>query len=157
MPPYQINPINDYYFRNTQPQFPPQQQPHIVTRFVTNMEEAKAAMIDGVSTNLFLDSGTGKIYLKKLNNNGLSDFLVYSIDEQKLDTKTDPIEQINIRLSNIENVLGGIANENKSVSVNDQSTVNFTTAVAEQNGTNAETEPTGFSKNAGNDYWKKRK
>ena len=64
MPPYQINPINDYYFRNTQPQFPPQQQPHIVTRFVTNMEEAKAAMIDGVSTNLFLDSGTGKIYLK---------------------------------------------------------------------------------------------
>ena len=121
------------------------------------MEEAKAAMIDGVSTNLFLDSGTGKIYLKKLNNNGLSDFLVYSIDEQKLDTKTDPIEQINIRLSNIENVLGGIANENKSVSVNDQSTVNFTTAVAEQNGTNAETEPTGFSKNAGNDYWKKRK
>lgn len=159
MYPYQ-NPVNDFYMRNAQQYgqqllpFPPQQPqiPQVNTRFVTNIEEARAAMIDGVSTNLFLDSGTGKIYLKKMNNNGLSDFLVYSIEQSK-EEKKDPIEEINSRLSNIENALGGIINA-KSVS-NAQSNGYVATAVAEQNESNAEAESTGFPKNARNDKWKK--
>lgn len=164
MYPYQ-NPANEFYFRNSQPQvqqpygqqllpFPPQQPqiPQVNTRFVTNIEEARAAMIDGISTNLFLDSGNGKIYLKKMNNNGLSDFLIYSLEQTK-EENHDPIKEINSRLMNIENTLGGIVNA-KSVS-NVQSNEYVTTAVTEQNEPNAEAESTGFPKNARNDKWKK--
>ena len=157
LPQYQMNPINDYYFRNAQfQQFPPVQQAQnqIVTRFVTSIEEAKASMIDGLSTNLFLDSGNGKIYLKRLSNNGTSDFYVYSIEETN--TK-DPMAEINNRLANIESIIGGLAN-GKSLSVNaDEPDPVVTTAVAEPHGANAETEPTGLSKGYGNDKWQKRR
>lgn len=157
------NPVNDFYFRNAQPyqpynQFPNHQQvPQINSRFVTNIEEAKAAMIDPLSCNLFLDSGTGKIYLKKLGNNGQSEFLTYAIEEQK-EQITNPINEINVRLSNIEKIIGELKND-KSVSSNAnifQSAEYATATVAKQNEPNAETESAGFSKNAGNDKWKKR-
>ena len=115
------NPANDYYFQNAQqimarqpyPQqnygqqmlpFPPQppQTPQINSRFVTNIEEAKAAMIDPLSYNLFLDTQSGKIYLKKLGNNGQSEFLCYLVEETQT---ADPIKEINARLINIENSL----------------------------------------------------
>ena len=105
MPPY--NPVNDFYFRNAQQYgqqmlpFPPQPIPHINGKFVTNIEEAKASMIDPLSYNLFLDSSNGKIYFKKLGNNGQSEFLCYSVEEQK--AEKNPIEEINARLTNIEN------------------------------------------------------
>ena len=134
--------------------FPPQ-QPQINSRFVTNIEEARASMIDSVSTNLFVDTSTGKIYLKKLNNNGQADFYVYAIEEQK--PPKDPLEDINARLTKIENYIGG--QNGKSVS-ND---VGYAkpepvpyTAVAEQNERYDEAKSTGFPKDAGNDKWKKR-
>ena len=165
---YQMNPVNDFYFRNAQLQhnygqqmlpFPPQQPqvPQVNCRFVTNIEEARAAMIDPLSYNIFLDTNSGRIYLKKLGNNGQSDFLSYMVEEKRQDG-TDPLSEINARLSNIENFLGGLKNE--SVSVNAgfrESDGNAPTAVAEQNGSNAETESAGISKMAGNDFWKKRK
>ena len=88
------------------------QQPQLNSRFVTNIEEAKASMIDAISTNLFVDTSTGKIYLKKLNNNGQADFFVYAIEEQK--PPKDPLEEINTRLTRIENYIGGL--NDKSVS-----------------------------------------
>ena len=91
--------------------FPPQ-QPQLNSRFVTSIEEAKASMIDAVSTNLFVDTSTGKIYLKKLNNNGQADFYVYAIEEQK--PPKDPLEEINARLTKIENYIGG--QNDKSIS-----------------------------------------
>lgn len=126
-------------------QFP--QMPQVNSRFVTNIEEAKASMIDGYSTNLFLDTSNGKIYLKKLNNNGLSDFLVYSIEEQK---NTDPLAEINSRLTRIENYIGG---QNESISNADP--VHKPT-ITEQNERYDEAESTGFSKNERNDQWQKR-
>ncbi len=128
-------------------QFP--QMPQINSRFVTTIEEAKASMIDGFSTNLYLDTSNGKIYLKKLNNNGMSDFLVYSIEEQK---NTDPLAEINTRLTRIENYIGG---QNESVS--DKSTSYIKPAVAEPYEPNGSKESTGISENAGNDKWQKRK
>lgn len=152
------NPMTDFYLQNAQrqfPQFPPQPQvPQVNTRFVTSIEEAKAAMIDGLSTNLFLDSGNGKIYLKRMNNNGLSDFLVYKIEEEEKKVESDPINEINRRLTNIENFLGGIANA-KSVSNDEQSNGYVEPAVTEPNEPDGETESTGVSKNARNDKWKK--
>ena len=128
-------------------QFP--QIPQINSRFVTNIEEAKASMIDGFSTNIFLDTSTGKIYVKKLNNNGLSDFLVYTIEEQK---NTDPIAEINERLSNIEKYIGG---RNESIPDDVKSKPVSHPTVAEQNERYDATESTGFSANERNDKWQK--
>lgn len=121
-------------------QFP--QMPQINSRFVTSIDEAKASMIDGFSTNIFLDTSTGKIYLKKLNNNGLADFLVYSTEE-----RADPIEQINARLTKIENYLGG---KNESVSKPVKPTI------TEQNERYDEPKPTGIPANERNDQWQER-
>lgn len=159
MYPQYTNPVNDFYFRNSQNygqpvMFPPQTQPQVNSRFVTNIEEAKAAMIDPLSHNLFLDTSTGKIYLKKLSNSGQSEFLCYSVEEPKEEKKIDPIQEINARLSNIENFLGGLRND-KSVSDVQQSAGDVTTDATEQNEPNAETESSGLSKNARNDKWKK--
>lgn len=163
-----VNPVNDFYFRNAQMQqpnygqlqFPPQQNqvPQVNSRFVTNIEEAKAAMIDPLSYNLYLDTNSGKIYLKKLGNNGQSEFLCYGIEETNAKINTDPMQEINARLLNIENYLGELKND-KSVSNNAdviQSTGNVATTVAEQNESNAEIQSAGFSKNARIDKWQKR-
>lgn len=123
--------------------FPPQ-QPTLNSRFVTSIEEARASMIDAFSTNLFVDTSTGKIYLKKMNNNGQADFFTYAIEEQK--APVDPLKEINERLTKIENYIGG---RSESVSVNAESAV---TKSYESNGT---TESAGFPKNERNDKWKK--
>lgn len=157
MPPY--NSLNDFYLRQPQPfqNYPNQfgyspQQPQIKSHYVSNIEEAKASMIDPLSVNLFIDTASGKIYMKRMSNNGISEFYEYIIEEAK---KSDPIQEINNRLTNIENVLGGIVNV-QSVS-NDESTSTHSTEVTRNDESNGSTEPTAFSKNEGNDYWKKRK
>lgn len=162
------NPANDFYYRNAMQQancgqqylaFPPQQQaqqmPQINSRFVTNIEEAKAAMIDPLSMNLFLDSGTGRIYLKKLSNNGQSEFLCYSVEAAKETKQTDPMEEIKGRLTNIEKYLGELRDD-KSVSNAGKSAGSLE---QQSTGTDAAydgSESAGFQKNAGNDKWKKR-
>ena len=115
-------------------------------------EEARASMIDGYSYNIYLDTGSGKIYLKKLNNNGVADFLTYTLEAEKT---TDPISEINSRLQKIEQYIGGLKNE--SVSNVQQSAAVPYTAVAKQNEPNDEAKPAGLPENAGNDFWKKRK
>lgn len=161
------NPTNDFYFRNAQMQnygqqflpFPPQQQvqqmPQINSRFVTNIEEAKAAMIDPLSMNIFLDSGTGKIYLKRLTNNGQSEFLCYSIESAKEEKHTDPMEEIKGRLSNIEKYLGEIRND-KSIPNACKSTAGYEQPATGTDAANDGAEPTGLQKNAGNGKWQKR-
>ena len=111
-------PLFDLYGRNQfqQQMFNPGQmyqqiQPQttqFITRQVSNIEEAKACLIDPLSTFLFIDSSCGKIYMKRMNNNGLSDFYVFSVEENRQEMKQDPLEAINKRLENIENKLGGI-------------------------------------------------
>ena len=122
-------------------QFP--QMPQINSRFVTSIEEAKASMIDGFSTNIFLDTSTGRIYLKKLNNNGMADFLVYTTEE-----RADPISEINTRLTKIEEYLGGT---NESVSKH------IEPAVAEPNERYDTAKPTGLPANERNDQWQERR
>ena len=113
-------PLFDLYGRNQfqQQMFNPGQmyqqiQPQttqFIARQVSNIEEAKACLIDPLSTFLFIDSSCGKIYMKRMNNNGLSDFYVFSVEENRQEMKQDPLEAINKRLENIENKLGGISN-----------------------------------------------
>lgn len=81
--------------------------PNFVAKQVTNIEEAKASMIDPLATYLFVDTSTGKIYLKRLNNNGLADFFIYSPEEPIIQKEINPIDEIKDRLANIEKMLGG--------------------------------------------------
>lgn len=156
-----VNPVNDFYLRNAQaamqmpmyPQnFPPTpQQPQIKTYFVTSIEEAKAAMIDPLATNIFLDTSSGRIYMKNMGNDGKPQFLCYSIEEQVI--PKDPIEEINLRLTNIEKTLGGIQYD-KSISSNagvKQSAAVSRSAVTRSYAADDETESTGISENAGDD------
>lgn len=163
MYPQYTNPVNDFYFRNSQPQlpqmmsFPTPQSPQINCRFVTNIEEARAAMIDPVSYNLFLDTNSGKIYLKKLGNNGQSEFLSYLIEESK-DNVNDPISEINSRLINIEKYLGEIRNESISGNASTQQSESvINTAVAESYESDDATESTSLPEVARNDFWKNRR
>ena len=130
-------------FGNMFQQFPQannfQNQSQFITKQVTNIEEAKAYIVDPFNSYLFVDINSGKIYMKKMNNNGMSDFYIFSIEEN---VKQDPFTEINRRLDNIENKLGGInvqpiSNdaESKSVSI----------------GTDEKSEPKTVSKSSGND------
>ena len=110
-------------------------------------------MIDAISTNLFVDTSTGKIYVKKLNNNGQADFFVYAIEEQK--KPKDPLEEINERLTKIENYIGGKYESIPDDVSSKQSEPVSKSAVAEPNERYDETESTSVSEDAGNGWWKK--
>ena len=150
------NPMNDFYLRQAQQQFNfPPQQPQIRANWVSSIEEAKASQIDFVSTNLYCDTASGKIYLKKIGDNGKPLFLTYVIQEE---VNTDPLSEINSRLSNIENYLGGRRNESvpNDVGYAKSESVPYSTT-SKQNEPNDEAKPTGFPKDAGNDKWQKRR
>lgn len=130
-------------FGNIFQQFPQpnnfQNQSQFITKQVTNIEEAKAYIVDPFNSYLFVDINSGKIYMKKMNNNGMSDFYVFSIEEN---VKQDPFAEINRRLDNIENKLGGI---------NVQSISNDAESKPVDIGTDEKSESKTVSKSSGND------
>lgn len=149
------NPMIDFYrnqinqLQNQQMnQYPmgQQYQPFTVKQ-VTNIEEAKASIIDPTSTHLFIDTNAGKIYMKRMNNNGLSDFFTFKVEEPVQEKKVeDPLSEINKRLTNIENKLGGIyvqsiSNDEKSNPDDSKPDV----------GKNAKSKSAVVSKGSGND------
>lgn len=111
----QLNQMN-----GQQPQFnpyPQSNQPQFFIRQVGSVEEARGYPVDPGTMYFFLDTGTGRIYVKKLNtNNGKSEFYIYTVQENVEELKADPIQQINNRLSNIETIIGGLYD--KSISSN---------------------------------------
>ena len=159
---YPTNQLNDFYLRQSQPyqqtfNFPPNPQPsvpQIKANWVSSIEEAKASQIDFVSTNIFLDTASGNIYLKRIGDNGKPQFITYIIEE---DVKSaDPLSEINSRLSNIESVLGGLKNESipGNAGIKQSEPVPYPT-ITKQNERHDETKPTGVSENAGNGWRKK--
>lgn len=115
----QLNQINHMNPAN-QPQFnpyPQNNQPQFFIRQVGSVDEAKGFPVDPATMYFFLDTGTGKIYMKRLNtDNGKSEFFTYSLQETSEENKLDPMEQINTRLTNIETIVGGLYD--KSISSN---------------------------------------
>lgn len=97
--------------------FPTQQNnPRLVCRQVGSIDEARNAIIDPVSLYLFPDFSSGKIYVKKMGDDGHSEFYSYT---QEIEQKpVDPFDEIKQRLSNIEAKLGG---HDESVSVPEKS------------------------------------
>lgn len=131
--------FNQQQFQN------PYNMNQFVIKQVTNINEAKNAIINPLSIYLFVDYSSGNIYLKKMNNNGLSDFIVYSPQEEP--KPNDPFVQINERLTNIENKLGGINVQSISNAKPNDAT--------ENDSTNAKTESSTIQQSSGNDARKK--
>lgn len=103
--------------------YPQPQQPNFVIQPVTNQDEAKAVIPEPMTTYLFPDASTGKIYMKRMSSNGASEFYTYVPEPQtakdaKIETteiQSNQFDEMNKRLINIETILGGMQND-KSVS-----------------------------------------
>lgn len=113
----QLNQMNQ--FNQQQLQFnpyPQNNQPQFLVRQIGNIDEARSYPVDPNTMYFFLDTGTGKIYMKRLNmDNGKSEFFAYNLEENIQENKSDPMQEINERLTNIEKIIGGLVND-KSIS-----------------------------------------
>ena len=84
---------------------------------VQDVDEIKNTKISPLYIYLFIDYSTGNIHYKKMEDDGSIVTYVYAVQEQE--QQLNPIEQINMRLANIEGFLGGM-NGNQPVSGNQQ-------------------------------------
>ena len=123
MTPYGMypNPMNNYYqsylqqsvpqpynYSQPSPQVP--QSPQYVVRQIGNIEEAKSFSVEPGCIYLFIDNANKTVYIKTMGNDGLSRFESYKRLEETSQIKVDPIQEVNQRLCNIENILGGMRN-----------------------------------------------
>lgn len=93
-------------------QYPQVQQNPLQTQYfakeVNGFDETKRIIPNPSEIYIFIDGANGKIYLKQMNSeNGRSEYLTYKIDASANETPKDPMEQINERLSRIEEKIGG--------------------------------------------------
>ena len=81
--------VRDAMHGQQQPQFqqqyqqPPQSGPGITCRFVGGIEEARAATIDPLTTSVFVDVANSKVYIKKIDNNGVSAMQSFGLETDK--------------------------------------------------------------------------
>lgn len=121
---------------------PPPNQ--FIIRQVGSENEARNSMISPLYIHIFINYNNGDMYVKRMGNTGLSEFITYKpMSENK---QNDPFEIINQRLSNIESKLGGM---NESISISNASN-------AESNDSaNAKAESPIVPESSGNDSRKK--
>ena len=151
------NPMNEFYLRQAQSYQQPlpfTYEPQINASWVTSIEEARAAQMNFASTNIYLDTSCGKIYLKRIGDNGKPQFLSYVVEEEII--PKDPLTEINTRLSKIEQYLGG--QNAKSISSN--ANVQQSERISNQSASisyerDEETESTSISESYGTDQWEK--
>lgn len=115
----QLNQMNQMQPQAQFNPYPQNNQPQFFVRQVGSVDEAKGFPVDPNTMYFFLDTGNGKIYMKQLNtSNGKSDFYTYTVQEQVTPEKqSDLMAEINQKLSNIENIIGGLYD--KSISSNE--------------------------------------
>lgn len=114
----QLNQLNSQ--RQAFNPYPNTQQDPFFVKQVGSVDEAKGYPVDPSTIYLFPDTGTGKIYLKRLNtDNGKSELIIYSPETVQADVKsTDPMSSINERLGNIELKLGGLYESVSEITAN---------------------------------------
>ena len=99
----------DYYAQQAQSianGFRPQMQPPQIVGFsVSSIDEARSARLDNpMSTYIFLDSTSGKIYTKRIGDNGASILEAYTKDNPPTPmTDAERIAALEQRLSSFEN------------------------------------------------------
>ena len=59
--------------------------------------------------------------MKRMNNNGQSEFYPFVMEQPVQEQRPNPLDEINVRLANIEKRLGGTNVSNESVSNDGQS------------------------------------
>lgn len=86
---------------------------------VTSVEEANAYRVDLYGTpTFFYNAGSNEVYLKRTNQTGLADFIVFKRVEVEVETeKEDNFKIINEKLDNLQNLLEV---KNKKVVKNDE-------------------------------------
>lgn len=93
-----------------QPSPVPQASPQFVVRQVGNIEEARSCLIDPLNIWLFVDMQSGKIYMKRMGNNGMSLFDVFAVEQPPIPqaqiASPDKLKDIESRLSALEKSLG---------------------------------------------------
>ena len=148
----QLNQMNQMQLPQAQfNPYPQNNQPQFFVRQVGSIDEAKGFPVDPNAMYFFLDTGNGKIYMKQLNmNNGKSDFYTYIVQEQITPEKqSDPMSEINKRLSNIENIIGGLYG--KSVSNDERNEKPNATNDESGIGKNAKSKPAEIQSDSAND------
>lgn len=155
MPPYYFRQNQQYQFNPYQQQYPSMQERYEVIP-VSSIEEAKNAIISPLCSYFFLDVNTSNIYFKKMTNNGTSQFIIYSPQEQKTQQTSDPIVEINERLKVIEYKISNIGGyDAKSVSNVPKPESNNGTEFTTADEFNDSTESDALSKSPRNDSRKK--
>lgn len=152
-----------YPFEQMYPNF--QQQPDyrppqvlFQVKVVSSIDEARAFIINPVYTYLFVDMGTGRIYMKRMGNNGLSDFFVYEVNENPTEPKS-PIDELKDRIAGLESQIKELRN-NESVSDDERDAKpdggDAGADGVSNEGTKPAAVPKGAPKGAGDDGGKKR-
>ena len=119
---YGFNPMINAQQRLNQleSQFVQQQTQSFSTIPVTSIEEANAYRVDLYGTpTFFYNAGSNEVYLKRTNQNGLADFVVFKRAETEVEVskEEDNFKIINEKLDNLQNLLEV---KNKKVVKNDE-------------------------------------
>ena len=127
-----------YPFYSNPNQFPypvyssfPQSSPRLVCKQVGSIDEAKSAIIDPLALHLFVDLSNGRIYVKKMGDNGQSEFYQYAqVAEPK---PVDPMDEIRQHLASIDAKLGG--HNDKPVHISEKPDTGITATAGTENAT----------------------
>lgn len=117
----------------------PQQTDSFFIRQVGSIEEVKGYPVEPQMMYLFPDTGTGDIYLKRLNtDNGKSEIIIYK--PQPSSEKAGPMQsdhhdvpEIETRLSSIEKKLGEVYESISSLKTHSEPVRSYATADAVKN------------------------
>lgn len=123
-------------------------------KVVSNVEEARAFIVSPLYTYLFVDMSSGRIYLKRMGNNGLSDFFVYEVNENPVEPKS-PIDELKDRIAQLENQIKEMR-ENESVPNDGHDAKPNGVDAGADDVANASAKPAVVPKGAGDDGGKKR-
>lgn len=130
-----------------------QSQPAFQVKAVSSIDEARAFIVSPVYTYLFVDMGNGRIYLKRMGNNGLSDFFVYEVNENPTEPKS-PIDELKDRIAELESQIKELRS-NESVSNDGRDAKPNEGDAGADDGTNEGAKPAVIPKVSGNNGGKK--
>lgn len=141
----QLNQLNS----QRQPSFNPypQQPDPFFIRQVGSIEEVKGFPVEPQTMYLFPDTGTGDIYLKRLNTeNGKSEIITYKPQQATQEKTTamssghSDVPEIEKRLNSIEKMLGEVHESISSLKVNAESNRSYAATDVKKNASSESTE-----------------
>lgn len=105
---------------------------------VTNMDEARAAMVNPLGMTMFLNFPANEIYVKRIGNDGRGEMYTFALvqpvqENAQGNQQSNQLEIINQRLANMEAILGGLTNVQRNAEPTiSAAATNATVAASEQ-------------------------